>query len=72
MKMKMMMEAMTFREEEPKRFSKKSGMVALPRCCVMMRVRRPSTTQASREPITAFPRPTQVEAMPKRQPNCPA
>ena len=51
---------------------KNSGMVALSRCWVMIRVRRPSTAQASRLPRKALPRPAQVAAMPYRQPNCPA
>ena len=68
----MMMEAEIFREREPKRLPKNSGMVALSRCWVMMRVRRPSTTQASREPRIAFPIPAQVAAMPYFHPNCPA
>ena len=55
-----------------KRVSKNCGMVALERCWVMMRVRRPRTTQASREPRIALAMPIQVEAMPNFQPNCPA
>ena len=54
------------------RLAKKSGMVALSRCLVMTRVRRPSTTQASRLPIRALPMPIQVAETPKFQPNCPA
>ena len=72
MKMKIIMEAATFREGALKRFSKKSGMVALERCWVMMRVRRPRMTQARSEPIMALPIPTQVEAIPNFQPNWPA
>ena len=71
-KMKMMTEAATFREGLPNRLPKNSGMVALSRCWDMMRVRRPSTTQASSEPRRAFPIPAQVAAMPYFQPNCPA
>ena len=67
-----MAEAASFRLREPKRRPKNSGMVALLRCWVMMRVRRPSTTQASREPSRALPMPAQVAAMPYFQPNCPA
>ena len=52
--------------------AKNSGMVALSRCCVIMRVRRPSTAQASREPRMALPMPAQVAATPYFQPNCPA
>ena len=65
-------EAISFNDWESKRRAKNSGMVALDRCWVMMRVRRPSTAQASSEPITALPRPTQVAAMPNFQPNWPA
>ena len=57
---------------EQYRLAKKSGMVALSRCLVITRVRRPSTTQASRLPIRALPRPIQVAATPKFQPNWPA
>ena len=52
--------------------SKNCGMVAESRCCVMIRVRLPRMTQARRDPISALPIPTQVEAMPYFQPNCPA
>ena len=45
--MKIMTEAATFRDLEPNRLPKNSGMVAESRCWVMMRVRRPSTTQAN-------------------------
>ena len=65
-------EAAIFSEGAEKRFSKKSGMVALPRCCVMTRVRRPRMTQARKEPMIALPMPTQVAAMPNFQPNWPA
>ena len=58
--MKMMIDAATFREGAEKRFSKKSGIVALDRCCVMMRVRRPRMTQAISEPIRALPIPTRT------------
>ena len=51
---------------------KKSGIVFDPRCCVITFVRLPSTTQARRLPITAFPIPIQVQAMPYFHPNCPA
>ena len=67
-----MAEAASFSRRLSNRLPKNSGMVALSRCWVMMRVRRPSTTQASREPRKALPSPAQVAAMPKRQPNCPA
>lgn len=70
--MKMMTEAAIFRDLLPKRLPKNSGMVALSRCWDMMRVRRPSTAQASREPSRALPMPAQVAAMPYFQPNCPA
>ena len=56
----------------PKRLPKNSGIVALERCCVMMRVRRPSTAHAKSEPINALPMPAHVAAMPYFQPNCPA
>ena len=69
MKMKMMIEATTFREGAENRFSKKSGMVALARCWVMIRVRRPRMTQAMRDPISALPIPTHVAAIPNFQPN---
>ena len=68
----MMAEAASFSFLLPNRRPKNSGMVALSRCWDMMRVRRPSTTQASREPRKALPNPAQVEAMPNRQPNWPA
>ena len=67
--MKIIMEAAIFREGAEKRLLKKSGMVALPRCCVMIRVRRPRMTQAISEPIRALPMPTQVAAIPNFQPN---
>ena len=70
--MKMMIDAAIFRDFASKRFSKKSGIVALCRCCVMTRVRRPRMTQAIREPMRALPMPIQVEAMPNFQPNWPA
>ena len=54
------------------RVPKKSGMVLLERCWVMIRVRRPRMSQASSDPMKAFPRPIQVEARPKFQPNWPA
>lgn len=52
-----------------KREPKKAGIVAESKCCVMMRVRRPRTTQASSEPTSALPMPIHVEAMPYFQPN---
>ena len=70
--MKIMTEAATFRDLEPNRLPKNSGMVAESRCWVMMRVRRPSTTQANREPRIALPMPAQVAAIPYFHPNCPA
>ena len=69
---KMIAEAPTFSARLPKRFSKNSGIVALLSWRVMMRVRRPRITHASSEPISALPTPTHVDAMPYRQPNCPA
>ena len=71
-KMKMMSDAPIFSALLPKRLPKNSGMVAALRCCVMMRVLRPSTAQASSEPISALPTPIQVVATPYFQPNCPA
>ena len=70
--MKIIMEAAIFRDVALNRFSKKSGIVALDRCCVMIRVRRPRMTQAISEPIRALPMPTQVAAIPNFQPNWPA
>ena len=55
---------------ESNRFPKKSGMVFDDKCWVMTRVLRPSTLQAKSEPIKALPKPIQVEAKPKFQPNC--
>ena len=48
----------------PKRFAKKSGIVAESRCCVMMRVRRPRTAHARSEPISALPMPAHVADSP--------
>ena len=70
--MKIITEAAIFSDWEPNRLPKNSGMVALSRCWVMIRVRRPSTTQASSEPRMALPMPAQVAAMPYFQPNWPA
>ena len=72
MKMNTMMDAAIFRLFEPKRFSKKSGIVLVSRCLVMIRVRRPRISHARSEPMNALPRPTQVLARPKFHPNCPA
>lgn len=68
----MMTDATVRRAGQQYRLAKKSGMVADSKCLVMTRVRRPSTTQASRLPMRALPMPIQVEATPKFQPNCPA
>ena len=65
----MITEAVSFKDRLWKRLPKNSGMVALSRCWVMTRVRRPSTAQASREPRKALPSPAQVAAMPYFQPN---
>ena len=54
------------------RVPKKSGMVLLERCWVMIRVRRPNIRQARRDPMKAFPRPIHVDARPKLHPNWPA
>ena len=51
---------------------KNSGIVREPKWFVIRRVRRPNTTQAKSEPRKALPKPIQVEAMPKFQPNLPA
>ena len=72
MKTKVMTDAAILSEGLPKRSPKNWGIVAAPKCWVMMRVRRPSTTQAKSEPSSALPMPIQVEAMPNFQPNCPA
>ena len=71
-KMKMMAEAHSLRLWLSNRLPKNSGMVALSRCWVITRVRRPSTTQASRDPRKALPSPAQVAATPYFQPNWPA
>ena len=68
----MIIAAMIFSAGLPKRLAKKSGIVAESRCCVMMRVRRPSTAHARSEPMSALPMPAHVAEMPYRQPNCPA
>ena len=60
----MIAEAASLSEGEPKRFAKKSGIVAESRCCVMMRVRRPRTAQARSDPTRALPMPAQVALMP--------
>ncbi len=69
---KTIMEAPNFKPSLWKRLPKNSGMVALFKCCVIMRVRLPRMTHANIEPISALPMPIQVEAMPYFQPNCPA
>ena len=71
-KRKVTAEAASLRARLSKRLPKNSGMVALSRCWVMTRVRRPSTAQASSEPKKALPSPAQVAAMPYFHPNCPA
>ena len=70
--MKIMIDAISLRPGLPKRLAKKSGIVAESRCCVMMRVRRPSIDHASSEPMRALPMPAHVADMPYLQPNCPA
>ena len=52
-----------------KRFPKKSDMVAVFKCRVMIRVLLPRRFQASKEPIKALPKPIQVDATPNFQPN---
>ena len=69
---KMMAEATIFSALLSNRLPKNSGMVEADKCFVITRGRLPSTTQASRLPIRALPRPIQVEASPYFQPNCPA
>ena len=71
-KMKAMTEPTICRAFEPKRLPKNSGMVLASSFWVMTLVLLPSISQARRDPINAFPRPIQVEATPKFQPNCPA
>ena len=65
----MIAEAASFRAFELKRLWKNWGMVALSRCWVMTRVRRPRNAQAISEPSNALPMPAQVAAMPYFQPN---
>ena len=65
----MITEAASFSFSLLKRCWKNCGMVALFKCCVMTRVRRPSTAQASNEPRNALPIPAQVAATPYFQPN---
>ena len=67
-----MMDAPIFSALLSKRLPKNSGMVAELRCCVIMRVRLPKIAQARNEPISALPKPIQVDAIPNFQPNCPA
>ena len=67
-----MTEAATFRARLLKRSPKNCGIVAESKCCVIIRVRRPRTTHANSEPISAFPMPAQVAAIPYYQPNSPA
>ena len=67
--MNTMTEAATRSASEEKRRPKKSGFVALCRCWVISRVRRPSSRHASKEPIKELPRPIQVAARPYFQPN---
>ena len=71
-KTKAMMLAMTRSPWLSKRVPKKSGMVRELMCWVISFVRRPSTSQASSEPMTALPMPIQADEMPYFQPNCPA
>ena len=65
-------EAAIFSAGDEKRVPKKAGMVLLSSFCVMRRVRLPSSTQASSEPIKALPSPIHVDASPYFHPNCPA
>ena len=71
-KIKIITEAPTFNGLLPKRSPKNWGIVAESKCCVIMRVLRPNTAHANREPIIAFPIPAHVAAIPNFQPNCPA
>ena len=70
--MQVIAEAAIFRACESKRAPKKSGIVLLERCCVMILVLLPSTVHASSEPMNALPRPIHVDERPKVQPNWPA
>ena len=65
----MIAEDAILREGLLKRALKNCGMVALERCCVMTRVRRPRNAHAINEPISALPMPAHVAAMPYFQPN---
>ena len=67
--MKMMAEEAVFSAGLMKRVLKNCGMVELFRCCVITRVRRPSTAHASSYPSSALPMPAHVAAMPYFQPN---
>ena len=69
MKIKVMTDAAIFSASLSKRLPKKSGIVAELRCWVMMRVRRPKTVQARKEPSSALPIPAQVAAIPYFHPN---
>ena len=71
-KTKAMTEATTLSCWLLKRVPKKSGIVRLSMCCVMSLVRLPRTSQASNEPMTAFPIPIQADDSPYFHPNCPA
>ena len=57
-------EAMIFSASLLNLFPKKSGIVALDRYWLIMRVLRPRTAQAISEPMKAFPSPAHVAAMP--------
>jgi len=70
--MKRIMDAPIFNADELYREPKNSGMVALFKWCVIMRVRRPRITHGISEPMKALPKPTHVAAVPNLQPNCPA
>ena len=62
--MNVIAEAASLSASESNLFPRNSGIVAESKCCVMIRVRLPSTAQAIKEPIRAFPIPIHVEAIP--------
>ncbi len=71
-KTKAIIEAAMRSDSLEKRVPKKSGIVRLEMCCVINFVRRPRTSHARSEPITALPMPIHVEERPYFHPNCPA
>ena len=63
---------MIFIPSELYRFEKNSGIVIAPKRCVIFRVIRPNTSQASAPPARALNRPTHRPPNPQSQPYCPA